>query len=128
MEMSGLEIEISHGNEGWYAGPSMALITALMQENAANAAESDALASIKNIYIGNARVIINRSVDDDITEPEQIVLEPIGISMSHQQDRIVGSISVNNPEGGEVIIDFDGNETGREINFSLPRLATLIWI
>lgn len=118
MEMSGLEIEISHGNEGWYAGPSMALITALMQENAANAAESDALASIKNIYIGNARVIINRSVDDDTTQPEQIVLEPIGISMSHQQDRIVGSISVNNPEGGEVIIDFDGNETGREINFS----------
>ena len=46
----------------------MALITALMQENAANAAESDALASIKNIYIGNARVIINRSVPDDASQ------------------------------------------------------------
>ena len=119
MRMSGLEIEISHGDDGWHAGPSMALITSLMRENAANAADSSALASIKNIYIGNARVIINRSDNKNVLDqPEQIVLEPIGISMRHVADRIKGSININNTDGGEVIIDFDGNQNGREINFS----------
>ena len=119
MKMSGLEIEISHGREGWHAGPSMALITSLMRENAANASDSSALASIKNIYIGNARVIINREIQgrNDLTAG-QIILEPIGISLKHAKNRIKGSISVNNPEGGEVVIDFDGDETGRTINFS----------
>ncbi len=119
MQMSGLEIEISHGEEGWYAGPSMALITSLMRENATNAADSSAFASIKNIYIGNARVIINRSSDPiAVSRPEQIVLDPIGISLRHENARINGTIKINNPNGGAVVIDFDGGENGRQINFT----------
>ena len=119
MKMSGLEIEILHGKDGWHAGPSMALVTSLMRENVANAADSSALASIKNIYIGNAKIIINRSTSLDVAEtPERIILEPIGISMRHAARRIIGSININNPNGGEIIIDFDGNQNGRDINFS----------
>lgn len=119
MRMSGLEIEIAHGREGWHAGPSMALITSLMQGNVENAVDSQALASIRNIYIGNAQVTIRRdpaAIKDD--RPDTIVLSPIGISMRYQEDRINGYISINNSLGGAVKVDFSGNNTGTEIKFS----------
>ncbi len=119
MQMAGLEIEISHGDEGWYAGPSMTLITSLMQESTSNTLNNDAFASIKNIYISKARVIINRAAQaGGLNQPEQIILEPIDITLRHRAARITGNITINNPGGGEVVIDFDGGEEGRDINFT----------
>ena len=119
MRMSGLEIEIVHGEEGWHAGPSMALITALMQENAENAASSDALASIRDIYIGNAKLVVKRKPLAHHSDfEEEIVLSPIAINMHHKGNKISGSINVKNVEGGEVIVNFSGNETGSSIEFT----------
>ena len=119
MRMSGLEIEIAHGDQGWHAGPSMALITALMRENAENAASSDALSSIRNIFIGNAKLVIKRKptghhsgVDDEI------ILSPIAINMQHRNNKIAGSINVKDAVGGAVVINFSGNETGTAIEFT----------
>lgn len=118
MQMSGLEIEVIHGAEGWHAGPSMALITSLMQGNAENALDSGALSSIRNIYIGNARVVIRR-MKDALLEgtPETIELSPIGISMRYQNNKIQGDININNSLGGQVKVEFAGNRTGNEIQF-----------
>lgn len=119
MRMSGLEIEIAHGQEGWHAGPSMALITSLMKGNAENAVNSQALSSIRNIYIGNAEVKIHRApqaIDDG--RPDTIVLSPIGISMRYQRNQINGNININNADGGAVEVGFTGNSNGSEVEFS----------
>ena len=119
MRMSGLEIEIVHGDEGWHAGPSMALITALMRENAENAASSDALSSIRNIFIGNAKLVVKRKpLAHHGDFEEEIVLSPIAINMQHNNNRISGRIQVKNAVGGAVDINFSGNETGSALEFT----------
>ena len=119
MRMSGLEIEIVHGDEGWHAGPSMALITALMRENAENAASSDALSSIRNIFIGNAKLVVKRKpLAHHGDFEDEIILSPIAINMQHDNNRISGSIQVKNAVGGAVIVNFSGNETGSAIEFT----------
>jgi hypothetical protein len=118
LQLSGLEIEIRHGDDGWYTGPSMALILALMREDAAGVNGNSALESFKNIFIRDARVIVNKSALDDTSTPEKIVLEPIDVKMRHVADRFIGSIDVNNPGGGAFVINFDGLTDGSEINLS----------
>ena len=119
MRMSGLEIEISHGEQGWHAGPSMALITSLMRENAQNVADSDALSSIRNIYIGNAKLVIKKlPTQHHNANSDTIVLSPIAINMQHKSDQIVGSITINNAMGGAVSVNFTGDETGNSVDFT----------
>jgi hypothetical protein len=123
MWMSGLEIEITHGPEGWHAGPSMALITMLLQHNPKQDADPQVLSFIDNIYIGNAKVRIHRDptqIKDDL--PKSIVLAPISISMRYQKGQINGHIAINNSLGGAVRIDFlhdeSDDESDDEIKFS----------
>ena len=119
MRMSGLEIEIVHGDEGWHAGPSMALITALMRENAENAASSDALSSIRNIFIGNAKLVVKRKpLAHHGDYEEKITLSPIAINMKHNNNQISGSIQVKNAVGGTVVVNFSGNQSGSAIEFT----------
>ena len=74
MEISGLEIDIEHGGEEWQAGPSVALVTSLLQESQSAPDGADALAAGGRSPLAPAEAlalgtVTRRVVDAPLTHP-----------------------------------------------------------
>ena len=117
MSLSGLEIEIEQGAKGWHAGPSMAMLTSLVGNG--NGQSSSSFSSIKALFIENAKLRIMRNPDPaDSARIDWIEIEPIAITLSKENNLFKGKINASDAVGGAIEIDFTGNDTGTNLNFS----------
>ncbi|XDZ64999.1 AsmA-like C-terminal domain-containing protein [Alphaproteobacteria bacterium LSUCC0684] len=124
MRVFGLEMEISHGQDGWYAGSTMAMITGLLG-NAPPVENAARFSGLGQILISNAKITIGRSAwagqatDDGVAIPAQAVIEPIEILLRRDARRLLGSVRFDNLTGGRMNMDFVGNAAGSVIDFDI---------
>lgn len=117
MSISGLEIQVEQGPQGWHAGPSMAMLTSLV--NNGDETAGSALTAIKSLFINDARLRIMRSPNPvDAARIDWIEIEPIAITLSKKNNLLQGKINASDAVGGTIEIDFTGNTTGTDLNFS----------
>ena len=116
MEISGLEIDIEHGGEEWQAGPSVALVTSLLQESQSAPDGADALAAIRKISIDNARLRVSHPARDaeNADQEKWLVVEPIAITIQRRNQQLEGNINATSPAGGTVSVDFSTNEAATD--------------
>ena len=118
MSLSGLEIEIEQGSKGWHAGPSMAMLISLVNNNT-NSRNTSTLTSIKALHINDAKLRIMRSPNvADTGRTDWIEIEPIAITLSKENNLFKGQINASDAVGGAVEIDFTGNDQGTNLDFS----------
>ncbi|MEG9863079.1 MAG: hypothetical protein V6Z81_11435, partial [Parvularculales bacterium] len=119
MRLSGLEIEIEHGSKGWHAGPSMKLLTALI-DDADAASGGGPLASIKSLYIDDAKLRVMSDPDQTGTEGVgRAEIEPIAIVLNKKGNIFEGRIDAGDVMGGKGGVDFTGNPADTGLNFSV---------
>ncbi|MGC6484060.1 MAG: DUF3971 domain-containing protein [Candidatus Puniceispirillales bacterium] len=117
MSLSGLEIEIEQGSKGWHAGPSMALLTSLVDDD--NAISGGPLTAIRSLFVDDAKLRIMRNPDPaDVARIDWIEIEPIAITLSKKNNVFQGKINASDAVGGAFEIDFTGNAAGTDLNFS----------
>ena len=124
MQIFGLEINISHGREGWHTGPTMAVITSLLDKEA-NTETTATFSGIRQIQISNAKINIvkrhqNPAVSGEGAGPsDQAVIEPIEMILRRDAHRLLGNVKFSNLFGGRMSMDFAGNSTGSVIDFDI---------
>jgi len=124
MQIFRLDIDINHGREGWYAGPTMAIITSLL-ENEKETSTVATFTGIRQIQISDARITIGKrqQVSGGLSNggeiPAQTVIEPIEITLRLDARRILGNVKLDNLFGGRMSVDFAGNSTGSVVDFNI---------
>ena len=123
MVISGLELDIEHGDGGWQAGPSVAMIAGVL-ERGGNLGEGGGLGDFRNVRIVDARLKITRVGQEDGTGGELVVIEPVEIAVSHRDGRLEGRVIAANSGGGRVTVDFssDGAATDMDLTATVAGL------
>ena len=118
MEVSGLELDIEHGDGGWQAGPSVALIMGMLERQADNLGEEGGLGELRSIRVVDARIRITRAGQEGGTEGELAVLEPVEIGFKFQGARLVGRVVASHSGVGRATVDFSSDRAAENMDLT----------
>ena len=117
MEVSGLVLDIEHGDGGWQAGPSVALIMGMLEQGG-SLGEEAGLGDLRTVRVVDARLQITRAGREDAAQGELVVIEPVEIVVNHRAGQLKGRVAAANPDGGRVTVDFTSGVAARNMDLT----------
>ena len=117
MEVSGLELDIEHGDGGWQAGPSVALIAGML-EKGGGLGQGGGLGDFRTVRIVDARLKITRAGQEGGADGELVVIEPVEIAVSRRGGRLEGRVIAANSGGGRAMVDFTSDAAATDMDLT----------